>query len=101
MQNGTKILATRQLVEVWKGKKAEVATDSFGFNLHSPDKRKTADFQNMEQNFGVKKKCKCKYYGLKNAFPVLWEYFACMICSCINVYTLDSAISLLEMLFIL
>lgn len=39
---------------------------------------------------------------LKNAFPVLWEYFACMICSCINVvYILDSAISLLEMLFIL
>lgn len=57
MQNGTKILATRQLVEVLKGKKTvEVTTDSFGFNVRSPDKVKTDDFQKMEQNFGVKKK---------------------------------------------
>lgn len=67
MQNGTKILATRQLVEVLKGKETvEVTTDSFGFNVRSPDKVKTDDFQKMEQNFGVKKiKIKCKYYGIK------------------------------------
>lgn len=65
MQNGTKILATRQLVEVLKGEKTvEVTTDSFGFNVRSPDKVKTDDFQKMERNFGVKKK-KCKYYGIK------------------------------------
>lgn len=36
-------------------KTVEVTTDSFGFNVRSPDKVKRDDFQKMEQNFGVKK----------------------------------------------
>lgn len=75
------------LLKFWKGKKkVKVSTDSFGFNVRLPDKTKTDDFQKMQQNFGVKKK-NVNIMVLKNAFPVLWEYFACMICSCINVYT--------------
>lgn len=71
----------------------EVTADLFGFNLWLTDKTMTDDCQKMEQNFTVKN---VNIMVLKIAFPVFWENFARMICSCNNIYAIHSPILLLE-----